>query len=168
MNSVSTKSQMSLLKKICILFVCSVIIAFSSCEELPCTELDGVNVNASFYTYDGVSLADTVIRNLIIHYGLEEQRIYSDTLLGKSENTISFPLSMLDDSSIVIFEFDYTTFDTLIFHYNKYLHLESHKCGFVEFFELTDVEERTSLIDSVWISNSNILYGDKENIKIYF
>ena len=75
---------------------------------------------------------------------------------------------MIADSSIVIFEFNNADFDTLIFHYNQTLHLESHKCGFVEFFEITSIDEQTSQIDSVWVSSNLVEYGDKENIRIYF
>lgn len=143
------------------------LVAAVACSELPCSNTNGVQLNAGFYKYDGITLTDTLIPKLIMHFGLEDESIYSDTLSGSTQ-TIQFPLSMLADSSIVIFEFDTIHYDTLIFHYNKTLHLESHKCGFDDFFEITSIDATKNRIDSVWISNNIVDYGDKENIKIYF
>ena len=150
------------------------LIVLVACSELPCSYTNGVLLHAGFYYYDGTTLTDTIIPNIVMHYGLEEEgfypdstkTIYTDTL--KKVQSLQFPLSMLVDSSVVIFEFDTLTYDTLVFHYNKTLHLESHECGFVDFFEITSIDATANNIDSVWISNNVIDYGGKENIKIYF
>ncbi|MFA9389131.1 MAG: DUF6452 family protein [Prolixibacteraceae bacterium] len=138
-----------------------------ACEELPCDDVDGVQLNAGFYSYDGVTLSDSAISKLILHFGLEENTIYSDTLSG-STTSVQFPFSMIADSSIVIFEFNEIDYDTLVFHYTKTLHLESHKCGFVHYFEITSIDATNHQIDSVWIWKNIVEYGDEENIKIYF
>lgn len=158
---------MFLLKKYGKVLLVACLTAFVACAELPCSETGGVNLNAGFYSYDGVVLTDTLIPNLIMHFGQEEETIYSDTLKGKVQS-IQFPLSMITDSSVVIFEFNNSKSDTLIFHYNTTLHLESHECGFVNFFEITSIDATNNQIDSVWISKNMVEYGDVENIKIYF
>lgn len=157
---------MFFLKKYGIVVIIFGLLALGACSELPCSEINGVQLYAGFYHFDGTTLTDTVVPDLIMHYGLEEQSIYSETL--RKVQRIQFPLSMLADSSVVIFEFDSVRFDTLVFHYNKMLHLESHECGFVDFFEITSIEATAHEIDSVWISKNVVDYGDKENIKIYF
>lgn len=150
------------------------LLAIAACSELPCSYTNGVQLNAGFYYFNGNTLTDTLIPNLIMHYGLEDQSLYSDSTKSiytdtlRTVQSLQFPLSMLADSSIVIFEFDTISYDTLIFRYNKTLHLESHKCGFDNFFEITSIEATNNRIDSVWISNNIVDYGEKENIKIYF
>ena len=85
-----------------------------------------------------------------------------------STNELALPLSMVADSSAFIFQFGKSCFDTLIIRYNQYIHMESHECGFVNFYNIESYEMTNNRVDSIWIRKDLVEYGDEENIKIYY
>jgi len=156
------------------LFICS-------CDAPPCDDSDGVQVNFGFYYFNGNSLKDTLIDSLNVF--LYEEKISADTLNGTIEKDllaaylfeeqgdaqkIALPLSMIADSSTFIFQFGKSCFDTLIIRYNQYIHMESHECGFVNFYNIESYEMTNNRVDSIWIRKDLVEYGDEENIKIYY
>jgi len=140
---------------------------FQSCEELPCENKNGVQLNAGFYSYNGVAISDTSFYNLTLILGNDDATYYIDSY-QKETQAISFPLSMISDSSRVILVYNTQSADTIIFYYTKSLHLESHACGFDEFFEITEIKTTTHQLDSIWIRNDQVDYGKGEHIKIYY
>lgn len=158
---------MGLLKRYNFIFGLAFMLMFISCEELPCKNTNGVQLNAGFYSYNGVAISDTSFYNLSLILGNDDSTTYTDSLKQITQ-TISFPLSMVSDSSRVILVYNILEADTLIFYYNKSLHLESHACGFDEFFEITEIKTTTHQLDSIWIRNDLVDYGTEEHIKIYY
>ncbi|MGF7140643.1 DUF6452 family protein [Roseimarinus sediminis] len=137
-----------------------------SCDELPCPDSNGVNLNVGFYTFDGRILADTTIDtiNYILLNPAEDH--YQQELIRVQY--FSFPLSMIDDSSTMILLYKDGVSDTITFYYERLLTLESHKCGFDNFFDINDIKASNNRLDSVWIRKDLVEYGEEENIKIYF
>jgi hypothetical protein len=152
-----------------------------ACDAPPCDDADGVQVNLGFYYFDGNTLQDTLIDSMNVFLYKEESTtdtlnssIEKDFLVAYSYKTqgntqsLSLPLSMIVDSSTFIFEFDSCCFDTLTLWYSQYLHMESHECGFVNFYNIKSYKITTNRIDSIWIRKDLVEYGDEENIKIYY
>ncbi|MBN1925674.1 MAG: hypothetical protein JW798_07560 [Prolixibacteraceae bacterium] len=147
-----------------------VLLAFFSfifaCEQPKC-EYSGVYVNCGFYHFDGTTLQDTLFDSLSIFVSIDPDTAWLDKT-GKQVGSVQLPLSMVNDTSMFIFSFDSLLYDTLVFFHTKELHLVSHACGFINFFEITDIESTKHNLDSIWIRKSLIEYGEEENIKIYF
>ena len=143
-----------------------IFVVFISCEELPCEDSDGVQVNVGFYKLDGVTLTDSIIDTLTLQLYNEVDTPYTEDYFKKQ--AISFPLSQLADTSTIIFMYKDSVYDTLIFRYDKTLILENHKCGFANFFDITSITTSNNRLDSVWIRKNLVEYGDEENVKIYF
>ena len=93
--------------------------------------------------------------------------MYSSDIQGAT-NILALPLSMIVDSSTYIFDFGTKSFDTLTLKYSQYIHLESHECGFVNFYNIESYKITNNQIDSIWIRKDLVEYGDEENIKIYY
>jgi hypothetical protein len=139
-----------------------------SCETAPpCDDANGVQANLGFFYYDGTELTDTLIDSLVVYTFDKEPVPFFDGTKTKN-STVALQLSMLNDTSIFIFEFGTDGTDTVKFIYTQYTNLVSHECGFVNFYELQEVKSTTNLIDSVWIRKELVEYGDDENVKIYF
>ena len=147
-------------------WIALLFVLFMSCEELPCEDSNGVQVNLGFYQFDGRSLADTTIDTLTLQLYNEIDTPYTD--FYTQIQTLSFPLSQIADTSTVIFMYKDSVFDTLVFHYDKTLLLENHKCGFDYFFEINKITSTSNRMDSVWIRKNLVEYGDEENVKVYF
>jgi hypothetical protein len=139
----------------------------TACEELPCANSEGVNVNAGFFTIDGTILREVQIDSLTVF-------LYNDTYapFGKEYfqplNKLAIPLSINNDTTTVVFKYKDGTADTLNFYYERSVVLISHQCGFETFFQLDTITSTQHKIESVWISKETIDYGKAENIKIYF
>ncbi|MCF8360326.1 MAG: hypothetical protein K9H26_16350 [Prolixibacteraceae bacterium] len=148
-------------------FVFSVLLAsFFACETPRC-EYEGVYMNCGFYYFDGSELTDTLFNSLDVFASANtDSSLLNET--GSAVGAVQLPLSMIDDSSMFIFRFDSLSSDTLVFYHTKNLHLVSHECGFVHFFEISGAEYTHNNVDSLWIRKSLIEYGEEENIKIYF
>lgn len=162
--------KLKLIQKIFIALTVSII--WSCSIELPCDYTDGVQLITNFYTYDGISVTDTSITDFELVIG--NDTLTQDTLYyTSSTQSVGFSLSAVDDSSRIIIVYSDTISDTITFFHEAELNLESHPCGFTAFFELTDVDYTTNLLDSIRIGRtlvdySNDTQNDTENIKIYF
>lgn len=143
------------------------VLIMASCEELPCKHSNGVQLTAGFYVYNGVTLTDTSLQNLDLELGNDDSTVYQ-VQYEKSVQSISFPLSMLADSSLVVLHYGNLQSDTITIHYTQSLHLESHQCGFDEFFEITKIQTTNHQLDSIWIRNEIVDYVQTEHLKIYF
>jgi hypothetical protein len=143
------------------------VLLLASCDELPCEHTNGVLLNAGFYVYNGVTLTDTSLQNLELELVNDDASVYRFEY-NTSVQSISFPLSMLTDSSVVVLNYNNMQSDTITIHYTQSLHLESHQCGFDEFFEITDISATNHQLDSIWIRNEIVDYVQTEHIKIYF
>ena len=141
-------------------------ILFMACDELPCEDTNGVQVNLGFYTLNGTSLSDTTIDTLTLQLYNEIDTPYTESYI--KTHTLSFPLSQLVDTSTIIFMYKDSVFDTIIFHYDRSLILENHQCGFETFFEINNITTTSNRLDSVWVRKNLVEYGDEENVKIYF
>lgn len=137
-----------------------------ACDELPCEDTDGVQVNLGFYKIDGSLLSDTTIDTLTLQLYNEIDSPYTESFFNTQ--TLSFPLSQLADTSTIIFMYKDSVYDTLIFRYEKSLILENHKCGFETFFEISNITTTSNRLDSVWVRKNLVEYGDEENVKLYF
>lgn len=138
-----------------------------SCNELPCAHYDGVKVNVGFYQSTGVAISDTSIKSFHLKLLTEIDTPYVENYLTATKK-ISFPLSMIEDSSTIILTFHDSVSDTLTFIYKRTLTLESHACGFDTFFEITEIKNTNNRLDSIWLRKDIIDYATEENIKIYF
>jgi hypothetical protein len=150
-----------------ILLIFLIPLMIYSCDIPPCEDSDGVQMNIGFYHFDEEILKDTLIDSLNI-YLLNDSLSLFQVGTHKKTGNVSLPLSMIADSSAFIFQFDSIAYDTLIFRYTSNLKLVSHECGFVFFYTISDCENTTNRIDSVWIRKDLVEYGTEENIKIYF
>lgn len=144
-----------------------IVMVIYSCDAPPCEDSDGVQVNIGFYHFDGKALQDTLIDSLNITLKNDSLFLYLDGTKQKT-GSVSLPLSMISDSSSFILQYDSVAYDTITFRYTQFLKLESHECGFVNFFNITGIETTTNRIDSIWIRKDLVEYGTEENIKIYF
>lgn len=142
------------------------IIGISSCDELPCQEEGEVLVNAGMYQYDGTTLADTLMDS--ISYYMEGPDSLFNLFFEDETQVLNFYLSDTHDTTTVVIAYSDEARDTIHFYYQRNLHLESHTCGFVHFFELVEVENTTHRMDSVRIVKQLIEYGEAENIKIFY
>lgn len=141
----------------------------SSCAELPCDETDGVLLKAGLYKYDGSALTDTSI-SMQLHYGVVDTLTYFDDY-SIGTQTIDFPLSLVFDETQIIFLYEEGIADTILIHHTSQLTLESHACGFVKFYDISEIETTTNRLDSVRLVKSKIEYEDYEDlehIKIFY
>ncbi len=152
--------------KIFILVFISVFLTYS-CIIDPCKYPDGVKANIGFYKFNGNVLKDTLIDSLQVVLFNETNDLYFDGINTKVKS-VSLPLSMINNSSTFIFRFDNSAQDTLTLHYDQYLQMVSHECGFVNFYNILNYEMTNNNIDSIWIRKELVEYGEEENIKIYF
>lgn len=137
-----------------------------SCDVLPCTEFDGVQLHAGFYTMDDAIVQDTTIDSMIIYPLNAEEAYYNGT--SRKSSSISLPLGVDSDTTTYVFYLDSISYDTITFIYARQLNLISHECGFEHFFNLEEVRYTCNRIDSVWIRKDLVEYGEVENIKISF
>lgn len=137
-----------------------------SCDELPCPDSNGVNLNLGFYTFDGRILADTTIDTINVILLNHTEDMFNEKLTRVQH--FSFPLSMIADSSTIILIYKDSMSDTITFYYDKLLTLESHKCGFDNFFDINDIKASNNRLDSVWIRKDLVEYGEEENVKVYY
>ena len=144
-----------------------IVMVIYSCDAPPCEDSDGVKLNIGFYHFDGKALQDTLIDSLNITLQNDSTTLFWNGIKQKI-GSIALPLSMIADSSSFVFQFDSLAYDTITFQYTQYLKLESHECGFVNFFNITGCKTTTNRIDSIWIRKDLVEYGTEENIKIYF
>lgn len=153
--------------KIVIVTVFISIILTYSCIVDPCKYPEGVKANIGFYKFNGNILKDTLIDSLQVIIINGSNDLYYDGTKTKVKS-VSLPLSMINDSSTFIFKFDNTIQDTLVLYYDQYLHMVSHECGFVNFYNILNSKVTNNNIDSLWIRKELVEYGNEENIKIYF
>lgn len=137
-----------------------------SCDVLPCTEYDGVQLNAGFYKINNRVVEDTTIDSLIIY------PLNSDTVsyngVTKNTGSISMSLNVDNDTTGYVLFLDSISYDTITFICARELNLESHECGFEYFFYLQEIRYTCNRIDSVWIRKDLVEYGKVENVKISF
>lgn len=150
-----------------ILFWTALALAFLSCDELPCEDSDGAQANLSFFTIERGGLSDTLIDSLTVILLNDETNPYG-IFYQASTKKISVPLSLMEDTTTMIFRYKDLVADTLIFRYNRFMNLPSHECGFDTFFEINDIATSSNRLDSAWISKSTVEHGEIENVKIYF
>jgi len=149
------------------LFWPALFAAFFSCDELPCEDEDGVQANLTFHTIERGGLSDTLIDSLTII-------LLTDTLPNQGffyqskTNNVKFPLSIHSDTTSVVFLYKDSIADTINFHYDRYMNLPSHACGFTTFFDISEVKTSSNKLDSAWVSKNIVEYGELENVKIYF
>lgn len=158
---------MTFLKKNIPIIIAAIVLLFAGCDELPCEYPDGVQMHAGFYSYDGTTLADTILETLILKLDNDNGTSYSDTFELGTQN-IAFPLSMIADSSRIILAYTDSTADTIVFYYTQSLHLESHECGFANFYEISEIKNTTHELDSIRMPKDLVDYADEENIKIFY
>lgn len=140
---------------------------FYACEELPCQYGEGVKLNAGFFTLDGTNLNETTIDTLTLVIMNTADNPYEE-VFHKGVETLSFPLSIIDDSSTIILKYKDLMADTLIFRHTGTVVLINHECGFETFFNIDTILTTNHKIESVWVSNATVNYDQSENIKIYF
>lgn len=149
-------------------FILLIILAFIACEIVPCSDSDGVQLNAGFYASNGLSVSDTSIKILRPYALIQSDTVFLEDMLSSDYQMVFLPFSKTSDTSCFVFSFDSLGCDTLMFIYTKTLKLESHECGFDFFYNLTGASTTTHVIDSVWIRKANVEYGEEENLKIFF
>ncbi len=151
-----------------IIFLMACFALLVSCEQPPCSDSDGVQLNAGFYKSNGISVKDTAIKKLTTMILNQDETAQLSKILSDNYKMIYLPLSKTSDTSVFILKFDTIGIDTLTFHYTRELKLISHECGFDFFFELSGAETTTHVIDSLWIRKAYVEYGEQENVKIFF
>jgi hypothetical protein len=149
-------------------FAGTILWATLSCEQAPCSDSDGVQMNAGFYKRTDGALKDTALTKMTPFILEAGDTIRIKEMFSSDKKMIFLPLSKTKDTSVFVFQFDSIQFDTLYFYHTKTLKLESHQCGFDFFYEITGSETTIQVIDSVWIRKANVGYGEQENVKIFF
>lgn len=150
--------------------VMAILLSFvaSACDSgLPCS-YDGVRIKAEFGVRTVSTVKDTAISSVVVYAVTSDSLVEIEDALTSDYTGVTLPLSNVCDTSNFVFRFDSIRADTLKFVYTKELLLETHECGFVFFYDLTDMESTCNVVDSLSLRNPNIDYVTTENVKIYF
>ncbi|MCF8363354.1 MAG: hypothetical protein K9G70_12110 [Prolixibacteraceae bacterium] len=145
----------------------ALLVAFFSCDELPCEDEGGVQANLTFHVIERGSLSDTIIDSLTVIM-LTDTLPALEFFYQSKTNNVRFPLSIHSDTTSVVFLYKDSIADTLNFYYDRVMNLPSHACGFTTFFDISEVSTSSNRIDSAWVSKNIVEYGELENVKIYF
>jgi hypothetical protein len=137
------------------------------CDTQPCSDSDGVQLNAGFYEVENMVSTSVALSSLKV-YAADTTAGQLSGVLYSGAKGMSLPLSAVADTATFILKYDSVTFDTLSLFYTKELKLVSHECGFDFFFELTGADITRNKADSVWIRKATVEYGTLENIKLFY
>ncbi len=139
------------------------LIAFSSCNQNLCEESTDVNFRIGFYTIDNGRERDSVVNNLTIYgIGREDSLLYNQAIAQK----ITLPLSLVADTSQFVIQINESE-DLCIVEYTRFVRLVSHDCGFINEFDIHDIEYTKVNIDSAAIVQSKVTNFEEVHIKIY-
>lgn len=161
--------QMKLRPTISIVVLMILAIGFCiSCEKEPCPDSDGVQLYAGFYRVAESVVKDTSMTKLIVFIWENGDTTRLSSSLSTNRRMAYLPLSKTSDTSSFIFQFDSIQSDTINIYHTRTLRLLSHECGFDFFYDITRAASTNHQVDSVWVRNANVGYGEQENIKIFF
>jgi len=149
------------------------LMLFSSClnEEI-CEDVSTVPVRIGFY-FDDQTQDQPV---LLAFDSLKIQGLGNDSIIYDYQYNVSrieLPLNSNTRSSVFLIyypappEIDHLLVDTLRLYYEVKPTLISMECGFVSFFELTEVVHSRLIIDSISIEETSIINNFDEHIKIF-
>lgn len=154
-----------------------VLLSLPSClNEEVCEDVATVPVRLGFYIEPDPDdpLSDEPIPvsiDSITIYGVGNDSIIYNNTLNASQ--IELPLNSLTDSSGFVFRFPQPADlpqrlqDTLWLYYQTEPFLISLECGFITFYELTDIQYTNTFIDTIEIDNISIINTLDEHIKIF-
>ncbi len=139
----------------------------TACDELPCPNESGIQVNMGFYLIENNIISDLFIDSLTIEY-LNPNNENVSEFLGRQRQFIEIPLSITSDTSTFVLKFKDDIADTILIKSDRTVKLISHQCGFDTFFDINEIQTSSNKLDSVWLRRDVVDYADFENIKIYF
>ncbi len=131
-----------------------------------CTLPRDVKFSAGFYKKTGASEVAIVAPNLNIY------TLNSSTYIYQNQNnasTFALPLNPVSDTSKFVIRVENTLqADTMSIIYTSRQVLLSPECGNVTYYSLVKILTTTNTIDSVKITNSEVLTVSNSNAKVYF
>ncbi len=139
------------------------ITALLSCSDEKCTVQTTVYATMKAYTKSGDTETAKTIPKLLLHE--LQTNSYLDTIIN--QENITFWLNQESDTSTFKFTIEDKS-DTLDIISSRSTHFISYECGFVTYFEIDTIVQRTkNLIDSISIAKKTLTLSNEENIKIY-
>lgn len=139
----------------------------TACEELPCPNNNGIQVNMGIYKIENNRINEYPIDSFRIEYLFVTDTTYTE-YYKQNTQTISLPLSQLSDTSGFVIKYKNSLHDTIMFISERTVKLISHECGFDTFFELKNINTTSNFLDSAWIKRETIDYESRENVLLYF
>jgi hypothetical protein len=149
------------------------LMLFPSClNEEVCEDVSTVPVRIGFYVDD-----ENQNQPVLLEFdSLKVQGVGNDSIVYDYRYNVSrieLPLnSNAESSAFLIYypappEIAHLVVDTIRFYYDVKPTLISMECGFVSFFELTEVRHSRMMIDSISIEETSIINNFDEHIKIF-
>ncbi len=146
-----------------ILFFVILFLAGCMQDEL-CEDLTDNPLRIGFYSEQNGEIIPESVDSLSVK-GLSKDELLYDNQFNVGR--IEVPLDVSVDSCGFVLTFPENT-DTLMLYYERNLSLVSIECGFVTFFEITDVKSTNNTIQSFLIEESNVTNINEEHIHIFF
>lgn len=156
--------------------ICITMLAACTQQRTPCYEPKIVPVNIGIYRISDTVAVDT---------SLSDPAFYClDTSVGQARgaaNKFAALLSPFVDSTRWVLAPDYKyndedtvffgpeSYDTVTFYHNRRMEFISNACGYVFYYDLTNVRTTKNSIDSVILLNNSVdNNADVEHIKIFY
>lgn len=156
---------------------------FYDAEGTPITYGDTITVTTLMpghkmvYTYRKLG-SPTVTKNyrdtILINQGYAESvsRQRNDTTLMNrlvGASSMEIPMSYFRDADTLILTYGSISLkDTIKIQHDSYPHVELPECGTYRYHTLKSITATDAAIDHIEISNPQVNYDGKENVKIYF
>jgi hypothetical protein len=149
------------------------LLSATGCSSSSCSDNQNSLPLAGFYavtTDDDGTTASAAVS--ISGIGINGIGAPNDSLLvgeSDSESQVYLPFRFdTPSTSYRFYSYEGDVADTITFHYDAFPYFASEECGAMYRYRITKVENTTTLIDSVVVTDSLITNVDIERIKIYF
>lgn len=148
--------------------VCGTLCAIWACSEEPdCSMTARPMLNANIYTVNvetGLGERDTLEQLTITALGTDSVIVNSLTQVRE----LSLPLRYTVDSTVFVLHYDARTRDTIVLSHSNTPYFLSMDCGYQMQQALTGVGYTRNVLDSIYVSNSEIgIYGT-ENLQLFY
>lgn len=158
------------MKKLSVIFC----VMFLSAFFFPACEVENCPPNAlafayfSFVDQYGRAVAYTDTLTVVGQIDSGDSTI-NDTLINRETKVseLSLPLSYGTQTRFVL-SYNGRTQDVITIDHRNIPYFMNLDCGTMMFYEVTNAETTTRMLDSLVITNPNIDNNEKENFKIYF
>lgn len=158
------------MKKLSVIFCVMFLSAFffPACEVENCPPNALAFAHFSFVDQYGRAVAYTDTLTVVGQIDSGDSTI-NDTLINRETKVseLSLPLSYGTQTRFVL-SYNGRTQDVITIDHRNIPYFMNLDCGTMMFYEVTNAETTTRMLDSLVITNPNIDNNEKENFKIYF